>query len=597
MYNLPKWSNEFIKFLSVTPQFAFKGNIHDVFPLEIDGNLTTLRLEDYLRAVLIQEGYEIILGFDPFNGFSYLHGDPDTIHSIFGDVLSTEKKDLPSIYRTIDIIKKSVENRTAYSAIILNHIFYRGENDQEITRLYYNLFQTCQNAKPRLLSGSSFPRYNQLIWIVDGMTMLPIWYTHDNSRIREISVPKPNMEVRRILLESLSKNLPLFNDPDEKRREQALTLFIQKTENLHANEIISIVSLLKREILPSTDISEAVTQFRSGFCKNPWRKIDQERMLGAEQFLSERVHGQKQVIRKVCDILNQTYLGLTRSQYHRNLSNPKSFFLFAGLEGVGKSTLAKAVSALIYGTDHAIVTLNMSDYRDEDAYERLTRDYEENGNYISKIQKNPYGLIVFENIESAHPSVLELLTTILRDGEIILENGKSVSFTEAMIICTLRLEGCCPHAHQDTSEYDEKKEEYLSREKAASEIITKYFLDNKFSEFAQYIREHIVVFRSIHQVAAREITKDMINRVADTLAEKHRIDLHFSPQAYQMIEDICCKDISRGGIEIGQRLDIVLISPLARALINRGITADEKIVVSHISDTESGWEYTLSGEE
>ena len=82
------------------------GNILDVYPVEMDGNLTTLRLKDYIRTILVKEGYDVILGLEPFVGFSHLHGDPDTIHAILGDVLSVEKDRAPSLERAIRNLTK-----------------------------------------------------------------------------------------------------------------------------------------------------------------------------------------------------------------------------------------------------------------------------------------------------------------------------------------------------------------------------------------------------------------------------------------------------------------------------------------------------------
>ena len=152
MYNLPKWTTEFIRFLSVTPQFSFTGNILDVYPVEIDGNLTTLRLKDYIRTILVKEGYEIVLGLEPYTGFTHLHGDPDTIHAVLGDVLSVEKKEPPTPERTIEILQKSVDNRTAYSAVILNHISRHDDRYAESCSFFYKLFYSSQHAEPRLLA-------------------------------------------------------------------------------------------------------------------------------------------------------------------------------------------------------------------------------------------------------------------------------------------------------------------------------------------------------------------------------------------------------------------------------------------------------------
>ena len=595
MYNLPKWSSEFVRFLTVTPQFAFSGNILDVYPVEIEGNLTTLRLKDYLRTILAKEGYEIILALDPFAGFSHLHGDPDTIHAVLGDVLTVERAGPPSLERTLEILLKSVDNRTAYSAIILNQIIRHDDRYSSSDRFLYQLFCISQNAEPRLLAGSSCPRYNLLIWIHDRDVYMPPWYIRDNTRVRQIVVPRPDLNTRRDLLESLTKSVPQFEEMDETARNDALALFVKKTYNLQANEIISLISLVRRDILSVSDLAETVIQYSSGIADNFWKTVDRKKIVHAEEFLSSHVFGQTHAIRKVCNIINQSYLGLARSQYPHNRTHPRGFLLLAGHEGVGKSTLARALKNLLSGPDHDMITINMNDYQDEQSCNRLvTFSAMDNGNFLAKINKNPYSILLFENIESAHPLILKLITTIIRDGEIFTNEGNIISFSGCLVMCTLRLQGCCPEAYQHNRKDDETIKEYQTRERTAGEIIAQFYEEQKNLDFSQFIRGNTIIFRSIYPNAAKKILQSMLHRVFEKIFSKYHVMIEMTPSVQEQVEEFCCQDLTRGGISIGQRLETILINPLSHILIEESFSPDEKVIITQISDSESGWELNFS---
>lgn len=595
MYNLPKWSVEFTQFLSVTPQFSFSGNILDIYPLDIDGNLTTLRLKDYIRTILVKEGYDIILTLDPFVGFSHLHGDPDTIHAVLGDVLSVEKTGPPSLERTIEIMQKSVENRTAYSAIILNQVIQHDERYYNSVKFLYQMFNASQNAEPRLLAGSSYPRFNVIIWIHDQDNSLPSWYVRDNTKIRQIFVPKPDLEARKALLESLTKNVPQFESLGDAEQKTSLSLLVKKTKNLQANEIISLISLVRREIISVSDLPEAVTQYSSGLADNFWKSIDRSLIEGAEDFLSKQVFGQKHAIKRVCYLLMQSYLDLAKSQYPQNLSQPRGFFLLAGYEGVGKSTLAWALKDLLLGSDQDMITVNLSDYYDEDAPRRFLCCHEmNNGNFLAKIRKNPYSIVLFENIESAHSSVLHLISAIIRDGELLSEDGQLIRFSGCLLICTIRLQGCCPDATIHNQDNEEPIKECQTREQTAGEIIAQFFEEKKSFDFSQLIRGNMIMLRSIHRSAAKLILESMLNRIFERISAKYHVNIMISPSVRDRIEEFCCQDLARGGVSIGQRVETMVIAPLSKILIEETFVPDEKVIITHISDSESGWEVNLS---
>ena len=595
MSNLPKWSMEFVRFLSVTPQFSFTGNILDVYPVDLDGIITTLRLKDYIRTILVREGYDIILTFEPFVGFSHMHGDPDTIHAVLGDVLSAEKTEPPSLERTIEIIRKSVENRTAYSAIILNQVSRPWDEFVSSDTFLYHLFSLCQDAEPRLLAGSSYPRFNLIIWIHSRDAPLPSWYIHDNTKFREIIVPKPNFHSRRVLLESLTKNLPLFESLGDNEKEESLSLLVKKTHNFQANELISLISLVRRDVISVSDLPEAVVQYTCGPSENFWKTVHNKLVEGAEEFLNNRVFGQTHAIKRICSLLSQSYLGLTHTIHSQKYSQPRGFFILAGHEGVGKTALIHALKDLLLGTAGDLIMVNMSDYQDNDAGKHfLVNASIENGSVLAKVRRNPYSIVVFDNIESASRKVMHLLNLIIREGELQTEDGTIIDFSGCLVICTIRLHGCCPDAYKQGKVTEETIKEYQTKEQMASEIIAQFFEEHMSFDFSQLVRGNTIIFRGIKDKAAKRILDSMLNDVLKKIYAKYHLMVTLSPEVRTNVENYCCQNLFRGGISINQRLEEMLVSPLSKQLIEERFEPNEKVIISHISDSESGWEVTLS---
>lgn len=595
MYNLPKWSGEFVKFLSVTPQFIFKGNILDVYPLDLNGNITTLKLIDYIRTILVQEGYEIILELEPYIGFTHLHGDTDTIHAVLGDVLTAEKTETLSIDSISSAISKSIGNRTVYSAIILNQILHYDMTEREKGRLFYHLFRDCLHAEPRLLAGSSIPRYNLLIWINDDQSSFPTWYTENNTRIRVIEIPKPDREVRRILLESLSKTLEGYSYTDKKAQEETLRHFIDKTRNFHANEIISLVSLIKREILPASDISDAIAQFSSGFSENPWKKLNPDKIRQIKEDLSRCIYGQGTALLDISSLILNRYFNNRGVQFRNGSSSPKNLFLFAGPGGSGKRTTIHGLMEMLSVPDESLFTINCADHQ---GFCR-TDSNAGTGCYSSQrlfthVHQNPYAFLLFESIESADPPILDMVTKMVRDGVIVTNDGDRISFSYCTIMCTTDPYHYYRYETNTTYHRELNQQSKPGTGLITAESIITFFEKREFDDFIQHFRESIVIFDPIDPDIARQILQNMITRMTNAVKSAYGVQILLNPSVQSAIEEMCARDLSRGGTGIGDAFERVLIRPLSRALAELSLTPDEKVIISQVSDNESGWEVLLS---
>ena len=191
---------------------------------------------------------------------------------------------------------------------------------------------------------------------------------------------------------------------------------------------------LKLEVSTS-DIAEVVSKW-TGIPVSKMLAGEQEKLLDLEKLLRRRVVGQDEAVGKVADVIRMSKLGI--SDQHRPLGS----FLFMGNTGVGKTELAKTLAEILFDDERAMVRIDMSEYMEQHAIAKLIGSppgyvgYEEGGQLTEKIRRRPYSVILFDEIEKAHPNVLNLLLQILDDGQLTDSKGRLVNFKNSIIIMT-----------------------------------------------------------------------------------------------------------------------------------------------------------------
>ncbi|MCF7822614.1 MAG: AAA family ATPase [Candidatus Marinimicrobia bacterium] len=191
---------------------------------------------------------------------------------------------------------------------------------------------------------------------------------------------------------------------------------------------------LKLEV-SSEDIAEIVAKW-TGIPVSRMLQGEQEKLLEMESLLRKRVLGQDEAVTKVADVIRMSKIGLTDSE------RPLGSFLFMGNTGVGKTELAKTLAELLFDEERALVRIDMSEYMEQHSVAKLIGSppgyvgYDEGGQLTEKIRRRPYSVILFDEIEKAHPSVLHILLQILDDGRLTDAKGRTVNFKNAIIIMT-----------------------------------------------------------------------------------------------------------------------------------------------------------------
>ena len=206
--------------------------------------------------------------------------------------------------------------------------------------------------------------------------------------------------------------------------------------------------------------------------------------------------------------------------------------------------------------------------------------YEAGGQLTNAVKENPFCILLFDEIEKAHSSVLDKFLQILEDGRMTDGQGKTVYFSETIIIFTSNLGIYIKDAlgnRQPNVTMDMDYNEVRSRVRSAIEDYFKLELGRP--EILNRIGENIVVFDYIRKEAAEQILKSQVNKIIGNLREQKNIRIRIEDFAYRSLQDAATFDLSNGGRGIGNQVESLLVNPLSRWMFDNGVIQDAEIVI------------------
>lgn len=216
------------------------------------------------------------------------------------------------------------------------------------------------------------------------------------------------------------------------------------SDGLRTQDLLGLIALSHDEELglASDQFKTLIDRFRFGTRENAWMKIKNETLAKASDFLKSRVKGQESVISEVVPTLIRAKLGLTEISDKGESSKPRGIFFFVGPTGVGKTELSKAIAELIFGNENSLIRFDMSEYSEEHQQARLIGSppgyvgFDQGGQLTNAILEHPFSVVLFDEIEKAHGRILDKFLQILDDGRLTDGTGRTVYFSEAIIIFT-----------------------------------------------------------------------------------------------------------------------------------------------------------------
>ncbi len=441
-------------------------------------------------------------------------------------------------------------------------------------------------AREHITDRHSSAMFNPVFWVCDKENDLPSWLALDNPRLRSVIVPRPDHLLRRALLDSLAPNVPGFAETSPEERTRYFTAFVDQTEGMKLADVIAITELCRREQLRFFQIEEAVRRYKLGVTEDPWKRLNRDKIVGAEGKIRERVKGQEPALKKSLDIIKRAMTGLSGAQGSKLGGRPRGVMFLAGPTGTGKTELAKALTELLFGDESAYIRFDMSEFSAEHADQRLLGappgyvGYDSGGELTNAIKQKPFAVVLFDEIEKAHPRILDKFLQLLDDGVLTSGRGERVYFSEAVIIFTSNL-GIYKIGPDGKREANVKPgEAFQDVERKVRAEIERYFKEQlNRPELLNRIGENIVIFDFIGPVVAGQIYEKMVGGILARLAERRKIGVSLLPAVDDTMRERCTRDLSNGGRGIGNQLEAWLINPLARALFDEEVPEGSQISV------------------
>ena len=366
---------------------------------------------------------------------------------------------------------------------------------------------------------------------------------------------------------------------------------IGKEQRLLSAEIVSMQRSVERRnkkkiVVQERDIADVV----SSWTKIPVKRLEEkesERLMRMEATLHRRVVGQDEAVTAVSRAIRRGRVGL------KDPKRPIGSFLFLGPTGVGKTELSMALAQAMFGSENNIIRMDMSEYMEKHSVSKLIGSppgyvgYDEGGQLSEKVRRNPYSILLFDEIEKAHPDVFNILLQVLDDGHITDSQGRRVDFKNTVIIMTSNAGASSIIAPKKLGflSGDDEKADYNRMKSAVMEEVKHIFKP----EFLNRI-DDIIVFHSLTQDHIRKIVSIMMNEISERALEQMGIGLHASEGVLRIlseagfdpvygarplrraiqnkVEDLLAEEILRGKIQRGDEVRLTLNGKEIKISIN-----------------------------
>ncbi|MEI8044051.1 MAG: AAA family ATPase, partial [Verrucomicrobiota bacterium] len=482
-----------------------------------------------------------------------------------------------SLQKALEIVEKVINCREAACAVLLDfasrYVKRVDTLDEKEHESCTRALTLCHKAQPVMTPKMAAALFNPVIWMCDKENDLPDWLVLNNPRLRAITVPKPDHVVRGALVTQLTSGLPGFKEASAEKRKQLHEVFNEQTEGLYLTDVIAVVQLCRREKLGFEEIGEAVRRYKLGVTEDPWKRLDRDKIARAEELIRQRVKGQHQAVIKALDIIKRAVTGLSGSQGSKLGGKPRGVMFLAGPTGTGKTELAKTITELLFGDERAYIRFDMSEFNHEHADQRLIGSppgyigSDMGGELTNAIREKPFCVVLFDEIEKAHPRILDKFLQILDDGVLTSGRGERVYFSESVIVFTSNL-GIYKSDDEGRRVLNVKVDDpYDVVERRVRDEITNYFKTQiNRPELLNRIGENIVVFDFIRPDVAIQIFDKMLANILERLADRQKVRIQIPDSVRDQLRGHCLKDLSNGGRGVGNQLEAWFINPLARAL-------------------------------
>ncbi len=334
-----------------------------------------------------------------------------------------------------------------------------------------------------------------------------------------------------------------------------------ETESKLLAELQSKQKILKEEV-DEEDVAEIVSKW-TGIPVSRMLEGEMQKLLHMEERLRRRVVGQDEAITAVSDAVRRARAGI------QDPNRPIGSFIFMGPTGVGKTELARALAEFLFDDEQSMVRIDMSEYQERHTVSRLVGappgyvGYEEGGQLTEAVRRRPYTVVLFDEIEKAHPEVFNVLLQLLDDGRLTDGQGRTVDFKNTVIIMTSNI----------GSQYiQDLQNDEAEMRRRVSEVMRQHFKP----EFLNRI-DDIIIFHSLDAAVVKEIVSIQVGLVQKRLADK-KIEIELTDRAKELLAEEGF-DLVYGARPLKRAIQRDVLNPLATKIISGQVKEGARVIV------------------
>jgi ATP-dependent Clp protease ATP-binding subunit ClpB len=363
-------------------------------------------------------------------------------------------------------------------------------------------------------------------------------------------------------------------------KEQEEAIALHRTQLL---ELQKDSKMLKEEVDPE-EIADVVSKW-TGIPVKALVESERIKLLRLEEELGNRVVGQHEAIVAIADAVRRSRAGLSDER------KPIGSFIFLGTTGVGKTELAKALSAFLFNDENAMTRIDMSEYQERHAVSRLVGappgyvGYDEGGQLTEAVRRKPYSVVLLDEIEKAHPDVFNILLQVLDDGRLTDNKGRIANFKNTIIIMTSNIGSHIIQENYDKAYHNKKA---LSSEHSEIELFDRtkeeVLLNLKSAVRPEFLNriDEVIMFTPLRQSEIETIVGMQIHLVNERLAANH-LQLHLTPDALHYLS-IKGYDPQFGARPVKRMIQKEVLNNLSKQLLSGELTGQQELVMDVFND-------------
>ena len=429
-------------------------------------------------------------------------------------------------------------------------------------RLLLQLWQAIRDA-PCSVSGRALnERGDVLLLITPRLGLVPPRLAQDCAAFGTVLVPKPDRKERARILGRCQEALVVREDIAQSQVN--FDSFVDMLDGFTSRDICQLVMLSRLQERPLS-MERLVSLYRYGEKHSPWEDLSLERLARLGDDLKARVKGQDHVVDRVVETITCACLGLSGLEHSARQQKPKGVFFFVGPTGVGKTEMAKAIAQFVFGDESAYIRFDMSEYNHDHCDQRLVGappgyvGHESGGLLTNAVREKPFSVLLFDEVEKAHPSILDKFLQILEDGRLTDGQGNTVSFAETVIIFTSNIGN-----DKITPDMPNAADKFIEA------VEMKFQSMNRPEIFNRVGRANVIPFNYLRdQNVLRGIAKAKLRPFVERLREKYGLKFSFGGRDENGCVDLLLDgfDVRYGGRDVGACIQEVVIRPFSAKLI------------------------------